>query len=85
MIKQIVGNMTLGPGSMWTQLQQGYNQQQNASAYQQALHGLSPAVQGISTPKWMFDGEWVSLNEFANRVYGEDTSSKTMFLLKYSK
>lgn len=38
-----------------------------------------------SYPQWMIDGRAVSIEEFANIVYGEDTPEKTMFLLKYTK
>ena len=79
------GNMTLGPGSLWTQFQQGYNQQQNATAYQQALHGLSPAIQGVFVTKWMFDGVPMSVTEFADNVFQDDDPAKSLFLLKYSK
>lgn len=33
---------------------------------------------------WMWNSEVVTLEEFANRAYGENTAEKTMFLLRYS-
>jgi len=33
--------------------------------------------------QWMFDGEVLTITEFAQRVYG-DTPQRTEFLLKYS-
>jgi hypothetical protein len=39
----------------------------------------------IKQLKWMFDGEPLDIADFADKVFGEDNSAKTMFLLKYSK
>jgi len=53
------------------------------TTYQQALYGVTPIK--VSEPcHWMFDGTPMSLAEFANRVFGSDEHSKTIFLLKYS-
>ena len=53
------------------------------TTYQQALYGITP----IRIPEpchWMFDGQPMSLSEFADRVFGSDEQAKTIFLLKYA-
>ena len=72
-------------------LQNAYNPYQQqyglASQYhsQQALANQYAAQQrhAFEPPKWVIDGRSVSINEFANELYGEDTPEKTLFLLKY--
>lgn len=52
---------------------------------QQALARQYAAAQAQSTPQWMIDGKVMTIEAFANEVYGEDTPEKTFFLLKYTK
>lgn len=84
-----IANVVGQAGSLWTKQQvqyQAYNPYHQQQAYQSALHGLSPAQVGVGEPlRWMFDGKYMTLTQFADAMYGEDDSAKTMFLLKYSK
>lgn len=44
------------------------------------------AQQQAWMPKdWVIDGMAYSMEEFANKLFGDDTPEKTMFLLKYAK
>tara|TARA_R110000868_G_scaffold169152_3_gene404030 strand:- start:259 stop:498 length:240 start_codon:yes stop_codon:yes gene_type:complete len=36
-------------------------------------------------PRWMIDGRELTLHQFADELFGDDTPEKTHFLLKYSK
>ena len=35
--------------------------------------------------RWMFDSEPMDITDFADRVFGDDNSAKSLFLLKYSR
>lgn len=85
MVKQLA-NIIYQAGSTWSQPQPGYAnqaQQQPAAAYQHALHGITPGMQ-MKKLKWMFNGEALEIKDFAEQVFGDDDSAKTMFLLKYT-
>jgi hypothetical protein len=34
--------------------------------------------------KWMFDGDYCTITEFADRMWPQDCKEKTFFLLKYT-
>lgn len=60
----------------------GLAAQQAQQQYNQTIANLGrPMFQ----PKWMIDGREMSMEQFANELFGDDTPEKTMFLLKYSK
>jgi hypothetical protein len=59
---------------------QGMGSQHNHSIG--GLGGGYPSTWMARTP-WCFNGEFLSVTEFAQRVYG-DTPQRTEFLLKYS-
>ena len=92
MINQIA-NIVGHAGSSYSQPQPAYYthaQQQQAAAQQMAiyaqqqLHPMGPGMP-VKQLRWMFDGEPMDITAFADRVFGEDDSAKTMFLLKHSK
>lgn len=61
------------------------NSQYLQQLYQQAPSQLwsHPRPAAPPPPRWMFNGEVVSLVEFADLVYG-DTAKRTEFILRYS-
>lgn len=67
---QVAGN--LGQQSL-------YHQQ--LGNYGQNIANLGRPIQ----PLWMIDGRVMSMEKFADELFGVDTPERTMFLLKYSK
>ena len=61
---------------------------QQQQAYQAGLLGqMSQGAMnygGFSPPKWMINGIYMTIEEFANTIWPEDVAEKTFFLLKYS-
>lgn len=51
-----------------------------ARAAQQALINST-----VEHSKWVFNGQPMTVSDFATRVYGEDTPERTMFLLQYAE
>lgn len=43
-----------------------------------------PGFRSEPHPRWMWDGRWVDVTEFAELAYG-DSAKRTEFLLKYAK
>lgn len=74
---QALGNYN---GSLAQQSGASLAQQQHQQAY-----GIAGLGQQMYRPQWMIDGREMSIQQFANELFGEDTPEKTMFLLKYSK
>lgn len=86
-------NIVGQPGSTWSQPQPGYYthaQQRQAAAQQQAiyaqqqLHPMGPGMP-VKELRWMFDSEPMDITDFADKVFGDDNSAKSLFLLKYSR
>ena len=75
-------------GSMYGQNAMTFSQQAQQQ-YNQALaaqHHASISQLGKwrdTAPKWMFDGQVLTVEDFGKRVFGEDTPELTIFLLKY--
>ena len=86
-------NIVGQPGSSWNPVPNNFStmaQQRQAAAQQQAIYAqqqLHPMGPGMPVKQllWMFDGEPLDIADFADKVFGEDSSAKTMFLLKYNK
>ena len=81
---------SVSPGqSMLNQMSSnsGYGMQNsyNNQAMNQSLQQQYARAQQQIIPMWMIDGKTMTIEEFANEVYGDDTPEKTMFLLKYTK
>jgi hypothetical protein len=55
-----------------------------AAAQQQGIANLGRPIYQTSA-RWMIDGRVMSMEQFADELFGNDTPEKTMFLLKYSK
>lgn len=75
-----------------------YNQFQAQSTGQQLMQAMQQSqIAGLGLVRhqtyndltrstgWMWNGEQVSLAEFAIKAYGENTPEHTMFLLKYAE
>lgn len=58
------------------------------NTYKLGSHGGGPSLSQTlfqsQRPIWVFNGEILTITEFAQRVYG-DTPQRTEFLLKYSQ
>ena len=65
---------------------QAYAQQQ-AMAAQQAYgaQNMSAGTMNHQSPRWMFNGTFMSFMDFVNTVFPEDTAEKTAFILKHSE
>jgi len=57
---------------------------QMPSSLSQGLGGGGTLAWHPTPTPWRFDGEFLTITEFAQRVYG-DTPQRTEFLLKYAK
>jgi hypothetical protein len=61
---------------------------QQQQAYQVGLLGQMSQGQmnygGFTPPKWMINGIYMTVEEFANTIWPTDVPDKTFFLLKYS-
>lgn len=64
-----------GPQTLWPKLQ---------SIAQQHQQRLQQVTQQQLKIKWMWNGEFCDIQDFATKAYG-DTAERTYFLLKYSK
>lgn len=75
--------------SFSSQAQAQYNQaiaNQSLSQYQQSMaNNIAGLGRPLYRPRWMIDGREMSIEQFADELFGADTPEKTMFLLKYSK
>ena len=86
-------NIVGQPGSSWQPQSTGFSthaQQRQAAAQQMAIHAqqqLHPRGPGMPVKelRWMFDSEPMDITDFADRVFGDDNSAKSLFLLKYSR
>ena len=93
MFGSIFGNMFTSSGQTASpsQLQnaypsQGYGsllQAQQASSQAALARQYAQAQQQAAAPLWMINGRSMSIQDFANELFG-DTPERTMFLLKYS-
>ena len=60
----------------------------NQSLYQQQMSGYGQSIANLGRPLqplWMIDGRVLSMEQFADELFGVDTPERTMFILKYSK
>ena len=87
-MNNIFGNL-FGTNPYQQSLNVGQSPQQ---AIQQSLiSGLGLTTQQqmyaqlFERPTWVFNGQPMTLSDFATRVYGEDTPERTMFLLQYAE
>ena len=84
--QQTAMNNALGQAQQYNQSQL-YNSSFSAQAAQQYNATLAAQQLGRPryNPRWMIDGRELTLHQFADELFGDDTPEKTHFLLKYSK
>lgn len=57
---------------------------QNAYANNSPYATVNPWQTPREPVKWMFDGEYCTITEFAEKMWPSDCKEKTFFLLKYT-